>query len=171
MPCKASSPACSVRSAVRWRTRSTSRTWIFVKDSVVKAVSSDFMLDSAERRQGGAPFQRALVHNQNDGLTVNFNGEYPGGVTVVGVTEIIPQRQQGQLPPFVPTRVVRGGISDEAQGAKLGGGTTTVTVFLDQELSKLQSQISELSAKIEPCKLSGTRDSETATKIVRLANK
>jgi len=26
----------------------------------------------------------SLVHDQNDGLTINFNGDYPGGVTVVG---------------------------------------------------------------------------------------
>jgi hypothetical protein len=123
-------------------------TFLVLDARVVKAVGSDFMLDSAERRKGGGPHRRALVHNQNDGLTVNFNGDYPGGVTIAGVAEIIPQREQGQLPVFLPTLVVRGGISYEVQGVKLEGGTTTITVVLDNELSKLQSQISELNAKV-----------------------
>ena len=26
------------------------------------------------------------MHDQNDGLTINFNGDYPGGLTIHGVT-------------------------------------------------------------------------------------
>jgi hypothetical protein len=81
-------------------------------------------------------------------LTLNFNGDYVGGVTIVGVTEIVPQRAPGTLPSFVPNLVVRGGISYEVQGVRLEGGTTTITVFLNDELGKLQSQISELTAKL-----------------------
>lgn len=51
---------------------------------VVKAIASDFMLDEPSRRRGGGSHRRAMVHNQNDGLTLNFNGDYPGGVTVIG---------------------------------------------------------------------------------------
>lgn len=51
---------------------------------VVKALGSDFVLDSAERRKNATPFRRALVHDQSDGLTVNFNGDYPGGVAING---------------------------------------------------------------------------------------
>lgn len=118
---------------------------------VVKTFSSDFMLDSPNRRKGGGAFRRALVHNQSDGLTINYNGDYPGGVTVVGVTEIIPQRQPGLLPLImstVPTLVVRGGISYEVPGLTLEGDTIKITVNLEDELSKLQSQISELKTKV-----------------------
>ena len=59
-------------------------TFLVLDARVVKAEASDFMLDSAERRKGGGPNRRALVHDQNDGLTVNFNGDYPGGVTIIG---------------------------------------------------------------------------------------
>ena len=55
---------------------------------VVKAISSDFMLDQPSRRKGGGPHRRALVHDQNDGLTINFSGDYPGGVTLVGLNTL-----------------------------------------------------------------------------------
>jgi hypothetical protein len=59
-----------------------------------------------------------------------------------------PQRPQGLLPGFVPNLVIHGGITYEAQGVKLGGGTARVTVNLDHELGKLQVQVSELTARI-----------------------
>ncbi|MCW5519410.1 hypothetical protein J1N09_06150 [Aureitalea sp. L0-47] len=43
----------------------------------------DIKLDSPKRRQGSG-HRRAMVHNTNDGLTINFNGDYPGGVTIKG---------------------------------------------------------------------------------------
>lgn len=53
---------------------------------VLKIEGHDVILDSAERRRAGsATFRRALVHDQNDGLTINFNGDYPGGVTINGI--------------------------------------------------------------------------------------
>lgn len=126
--------------------------FLVLEGRVVKATASDFMLDSNERRKGSNPHRRALVHNQNDGLTINFNGDYSGGVTLVGVTEIIPQQQQGQ--PSA-TLVVRGGISYEAevltgavgQGA-IEGETHTITVNLDELLSAHQSEIVKLTARI-----------------------
>ena len=59
-------------------------TFLELQARVVKAIASDFMLDQPSRRKGGGPHRRALVHDQNDGLTINFNGDYPGGVTIAG---------------------------------------------------------------------------------------
>ena len=59
-------------------------TFLELEARVVKAIASDFMLDQPSRRKGGAPHRRALVHNQSDGLTVNFNNDYEGGVTING---------------------------------------------------------------------------------------
>lgn len=59
--------------------------WLIVEGRILKTTASDFMLDSPARRRGGpSPFRRALVHNEQDGLTINFGGDYPGGVTVTG---------------------------------------------------------------------------------------
>ena len=49
-------------------------TYVVIDSRVVLAQASDFMLDSAEHHTAGGEFRRALVHNQNDGLTINFNG-------------------------------------------------------------------------------------------------
>ena len=57
--------------------------WVTVDGRVLNITGADLMLNSAERRGTNAGrFRRALVHDQNDGLTINFNGDYSGGVRV-----------------------------------------------------------------------------------------
>jgi hypothetical protein len=57
--------------------------WVVVQSRVFKLTAIDFSIDSPERRSpGGGSLRRALVHNAEDGLSVNFAGDYPGGVTV-----------------------------------------------------------------------------------------
>jgi hypothetical protein len=52
----------------------------------VDVTAADIILDSPVRRKEGigGNFRRALVHDETDGLTINFNGDYPGGVTIMG---------------------------------------------------------------------------------------
>ena len=59
--------------------------WVVVDSAVLKTTASDVMIDAPSRRgnQPG-PHRRALVHDAQDGLTINFAGDYTGGVTVVG---------------------------------------------------------------------------------------
>jgi len=46
---------------------------------------SDLTLDHpARRKPGGARLRRALVHDESDGLTINFDNDYDGGVTING---------------------------------------------------------------------------------------
>ncbi len=100
----------------------------------------DVLLDSPARRKPGGPrLRRALVHNQNDGLTVNFSGDYPDGVTIHGalkVAEIIPQQQplavRGRISyvtPAVPAVIIDGpgGIPIIIKPGKLAS-----TVFVDE---------------------------------------
>lgn len=59
--------------------------WLVAEGNVLKTTAADFVLDSpARRRGGGGQHRRALVHDFQDGLTINFAGDYPGGVTVTG---------------------------------------------------------------------------------------
>jgi hypothetical protein len=60
--------------------------WVVVEGGVLKTTATDLILDAPARRRGGPTSQhrRALVHDPQDGLTINFAGDYPGGVTVVG---------------------------------------------------------------------------------------
>lgn len=44
----------------------------------------DLMLDSPDRRINKTGQRRALVHDPDDGLTINYNRDYPGGVKIKG---------------------------------------------------------------------------------------
>jgi hypothetical protein len=132
-------------------------TFLHLEARVVKTVGSDFMLDAPERHTGVTPHRRALVHDQGDGLTVNFAGDYPGGVTLNGVRELSPHRAPkdntsvGPLDP-TPTLAVRGGLQFEVHSQSplsVGGGGVKVETFsLHEELKKLQNQISTLAARV-----------------------
>ena len=70
--------------------------WVLVEGTVLKTTAADLMLDAPQRRlPGGGAFRRALVHNAQDGLTINFNGDYRGGVTVVGNLMVTGDTQVG----------------------------------------------------------------------------
>lgn len=45
----------------------------------------DLCLDSADRRTNATPFRRTMVHDHEDGITFNWGGDYPGGLTFNGV--------------------------------------------------------------------------------------
>ena len=60
-----------------------SEQWVTVDARVLNIAGSDLLLDSPERRNGGSSrFRRALVHDWNDSLTINFGDDYPGGVRI-----------------------------------------------------------------------------------------
>jgi hypothetical protein len=54
-------------------------------------------LDHAARRSNSAGSRRALVHDSEDGLTVNFKQDYPGGVTIRGEVKLPQGAQTGRL--------------------------------------------------------------------------
>lgn len=62
----------------------------FVGDDVViegrklQVSCFDVKLDNPGRRSTNAGQRRALVHDFQDGLTLNWNNDYPGGVTING---------------------------------------------------------------------------------------
>ena len=58
--------------------------WVDVESRVVQVKGTDVMVDSAGRRTNSTPFRRAIVHDFTDGLTLNWNRDYPGGVTING---------------------------------------------------------------------------------------
>jgi hypothetical protein len=62
---------------------------VIVEGSGLRVTCLDLMLDHPARRRSSTPeFRRALVHDSNDGLTLNFNNDYPGGVTIHGPVTI-----------------------------------------------------------------------------------
>lgn len=73
--------------------------WVAVDAPVLKVEGSDFILDS-ETRRGDATsgYRRALVHSAGDTLTVNFNGDYTGGVIIRNARVNIACLDQGGFP-------------------------------------------------------------------------
>lgn len=49
---------------------------------------TDVKIDSPARRKNPDGWRRALVHNDGDGLTINFASDYPDGVTIEGKTKL-----------------------------------------------------------------------------------
>ena len=133
----------------------------------VDVLASDLVLDSPARRKPNGPrFRRALVHDESDGLTINFAGDYPGGVTVVNVAHVFPvvkRRDDGHAEtdkPY-PTFTVHGRITYETE--QLVGDpdgdpneTHTITVIVDemidllgQAITRLSKEVTTLSARID----------------------
>lgn len=85
-------------------------TQVVVEGHALKAQTWDLMLDHPDRRKNDTPHRRALVHDHNDGLTVNWDNDYPGGVTLNGV------RTLKKHPSSVAAIALVGGLS-VAEGA------------------------------------------------------
>jgi hypothetical protein len=87
---------------------------IRIKGSAVTMESADLLLDHPDRRLNNRGVRRALVHDQRDGLTINYNGDYPGGVTIVGLN--LPDKNPGMIKvlsqngraPRLPMKASRG---------------------------------------------------------------
>lgn len=60
-------------------------------DGQVKVEAADLCVDGGPGRRKGSntPHRRALVHDGDDGLTVNWDHDYRGGVTINGVKKIM----------------------------------------------------------------------------------
>ena len=61
---------------------------VIVEGSALEVNAPDIKLDFEPRRSSSAGQRRALVHDFQDGLTVNWSEDYPGGVTIRGVTKV-----------------------------------------------------------------------------------
>lgn len=55
---------------------------ILFQANALQSEAADILLDSPARRKKSGGHRRALVHDSDDGLTINFNGDYPAGVTI-----------------------------------------------------------------------------------------
>jgi hypothetical protein len=72
---------------------------LHLEGDFIHCASMDFILDNPQRNKGmGGPLRRALVHDFNDGLTLNWAGDYPGGVTIFGKTINLPGLDKNKIP-------------------------------------------------------------------------
>ena len=79
---------------------------VFVNGDELHVRAHDLYVDNPDRRSNQKGGRRAVVHDQHDGLTINFNHDYPGGVTIFGpVTikgELHVETPDGKVVPFDP---------------------------------------------------------------------
>lgn len=57
--------------------------WVEVVAAALRLRGADLIIDDPQRRREDG-LRRALVHDHRDGLTINLEGDYPGGVTIDG---------------------------------------------------------------------------------------
>lgn len=60
---------------------------IILEGNLVVVQATDLLLDAgSERRssEGTSEYRRALVHGEGDSLILNFNRDYPGGISLMG---------------------------------------------------------------------------------------
>jgi hypothetical protein len=59
---------------------------IRLEDHRISCIAKDILLDDPDRRgpENSDRPRRALVHDHQDGLTLNWDRDYPGGVTIEG---------------------------------------------------------------------------------------
>lgn len=57
---------------------------IVVECFTLKSTGADIVVDNSGRRKSTSGLRRALVHDFNDGLTLNWDEDYPGGITLKG---------------------------------------------------------------------------------------
>lgn len=117
----------------------------------VRVEGHDLLLDSAKRRKpDGRPgrdtaspsYRRAFVHDGNDGLTMNFASDYPGGVTLNSMVALKAEDYRDIQFTFTRPDEV------DANGA-IGRAGTEKTILLGEVLTILRNQISELQARID----------------------
>ena len=111
---------------------------VIVDCDAVFVQGHDLILDSPARRKKGTAghgLRRALVQDQADGLTINYNHDYPGGVTLNG-----PVTVTGDVTMLLKTQ----SISLATPGAHI----TTESVDLGMLLGTLRSKIVSLEARI-----------------------
>lgn len=91
----------------------------------------DLLLDHPSRRLSQGGQRRALVHDFQDGLTLNWAGDYPGGVTIAGKLKAGDIHASSVDAPHLSSTDLKttginvGGVSIHNTASDSGGGVIT----------------------------------------------
>ena len=115
----------------------------------IKSTAADFSLAHPGRRSSPGA-RRALVHDNNDGLTINFNSDYPGGVTIHSVTRLSPKpvHFDPRILRRVPELPIDGGIRFVWDYGVRVGGPMQEEMSLQSVIEGLQGEIAELKERV-----------------------
>jgi hypothetical protein len=132
-----------------------------VTGNAVNISATDLKLDNAGRRDpaNSTPARRALVHDFGDGLTLNYNHDYPGGVKIFGPLTI----QQ-----FEVTVDVAQALQEAASAAQAVQQLQTQMQTISTVQEQLKNQVETLSASLTQ---HDTRLSELTREILQLGQR
>lgn len=82
--------------------------WITLAATAVNTTASEFIMDAPGRHEGIPGPRRALVHDHADGLTLNYNRDYPGGLTLNDARVRLEVHLHLGSPPALPAAGVIG---------------------------------------------------------------
>ena len=111
--------------------------WVIIDGSWMRVRTLDLMLDAPSRRSNEAGWRRALVHDTNDGLTINYSSDYPGGVTIRGKVRVDNIEGQTLIAQDVKAAIFETGsakvgqftlASSSLQGLHLGDNVTNTYI-------------------------------------------
>ena len=111
--------------------------WVILEGNWTRVRTWDFMLDAPDRRQTNSGWRRALVHDSTDGLTINYNGDYPGGVKIKGKVNVESLEGQNVSSQILKTNFLETGsarvgqytfASSSSQGLHIGDSVTNTYI-------------------------------------------
>ena len=117
---------------------------VVVMGQFINAHAHDFMLNSPDRMTeapGRKSVRRALVHDIGDKLTINYGGDYPLGVKIVGSVEVVDALT---VYPNYPNQRIQSTNPRSPHPIVVG----TELVSLREELDALKAQVAALAAKV-----------------------
>lgn len=125
-----------------------------VAESATILECPDLVLDGGKgRRKGAALHRRALVHDFNDGLTLNYAGDYPSGVRVASDLTIdgnVVHKGEIVGEVRITTLILQDFEPDPAAVEQEDGGPTTMRgIDLAEELHRLRGEIRRLSDRVQ----------------------
>jgi hypothetical protein len=107
---------------------------IVLSGSAIDARGHDMLLrDSQRAHKGSHQLRRALVHDFQDGLTINWQRDYPGGVTVFDLKAVPKPGVMSPLKHSQPSQPVH--VAEEI-------------LSLRAEVETLRAELSALSARV-----------------------
>lgn len=118
--------------------------------NMLNVIATDILLDHPARRSSSTGYRRALVHDFNDGLTLNYNADYPGGVMIRGDVNIPRQLfarniefEIEDLSTILPTDPVIGTIAHPRKRVDL----KQVIYELQAEIAALKERLASLESR------------------------
>ena len=128
---------------------------IVMTDTLI-VVKGDLSLDSSDRRLSPNGIRRALVHDLNDRLTINYDCDYPNGVQIRGnlvVDGLFVKGNAGFAGQITTPDLLLGAAAEPpvVRPGEVPSGASTwgvTPVDVKEVIQELQSQIQKLQKRI-----------------------